>query len=136
MDRVGRPEATLMLETLANSDAPMRAVQIRVLGGATGRVAPHATAYAHRKAPIMVNLVGMYTSPADKPKREAWVDAFKAALTQDTKGAYVNFLTDEGAERVREAYPGTTWDRLAAVKAKYDPRNLFRRNQNIGPVVA
>jgi FAD/FMN-containing dehydrogenase len=50
-------------------------------------------------------------------------------------GAYVNFLADEGPGRVREAYPGTTWDRLAAIKARYDPDNLFRRNQNIPPAV-
>jgi FAD/FMN-containing dehydrogenase len=45
----------------------------------------------------------------------------------------VNFLTDEGEERVRAAYPGGTWTRLAAIKARYDPTNLFRRNQNIPP---
>jgi FAD/FMN-containing dehydrogenase len=49
---------------------------------------------------------------------------------------YVNFLGDEGPERVREAYPGPTWDRLAEVKRRYDPHNLFRRNQNIAPAAA
>ena len=48
-------------------------------------------------------------------------------------GVYVNFLSDEGPERVREAYPGATWDRLVEVKRRYDPDNLFRRNQNIPP---
>ena len=48
-------------------------------------------------------------------------------------GVYVNFLGDEGADRVREAYPGPTWDRLVEVKRRYDPGNLFRRNQNIPP---
>ena len=46
---------------------------------------------------------------------------------------YVNFLGDEGEARVREAYPGSTWDRIAAIKARYDPTNLFRLNQNIPP---
>jgi len=54
--------------------------------------------------------------------------------TSDT-GAYVNFVAEEGPKRVRAAYPGATWDRLAAVKATYDPGNLFRRNQNIPPAV-
>jgi FAD/FMN-containing dehydrogenase len=49
---------------------------------------------------------------------------------------YVNFLSDEGEARVRAAYPGATWDRLAYIKAKYDPDNLFRLNQNIAPAVA
>ncbi|HTE68535.1 MAG TPA: BBE domain-containing protein, partial [Actinomycetes bacterium] len=62
-----------------------------------------------------------------------WVDGFAAALRQDDSGAYVNFLGDEGQARVRQAYPGSTWDRLMAIKARYDPANLFRLNQNIPP---
>ncbi len=58
---------------------------------------------------------------------------FAAALRQGDDGAYVNFLTDEGEARVRAAYPGATWERLRAVKATYDPTNLFRSNQNIPP---
>ncbi len=54
-------------------------------------------------------------------------------LDQGETGAYVNFVNDEGPERVRDAYPGATWDRLAAIKAKYDPTNLFRLNQNVPP---
>jgi FAD/FMN-containing dehydrogenase len=53
-------------------------------------------------------------------------------LQQDDRGAYVNFLVDE-PERVRAAYPGATYDRLARIKARYDPDNLFRMNQNIPP---
>ena len=53
-----------------------------------------------------------------------------------TRGVYVNFLGDEGEARVREAYPGPTWDRLAAVKRRYDPTNLFRLNQNVPPAAA
>jgi hypothetical protein len=91
------------------------------------------TAYAHRKAPIRVNVIAFYTTPEDRTRREAWVEAFAAALTQETKGAYVNFLADESEARVRGAYPGTTWDRLRKIKRQYDPQNLFRRNQNIAP---
>jgi FAD/FMN-containing dehydrogenase len=61
------------------------------------------------------------------------VEAFAAALDQGDDGAYVNFLLDEGEARVRAAYPGATWDRLRAIKAEYDPGNLFRLNQNIPP---
>ena len=52
---------------------------------------------------------------------------------QDDHGAYVNFLDDEGEDAIRAAYPGATWDRLASIKARYDPTNLFRLNQNIPP---
>jgi hypothetical protein len=55
------------------------------------------------------------------------------ALRQSDGGAYVNFLGDEGEARVRAAYPGQTWERLAAIKARCDPTNLFRLNQNIPP---
>ena len=80
----------------------------------------------------MVNLAAFY-SPEDKSQQEAWVDALAASLRQDAAGAYVNFLGAESAERVRAAYPGKTWERLQAVKAKYDPDNFFRLNQNIAP---
>jgi hypothetical protein len=64
---------------------------------------------------------------------EDWVTSFAAALGQGDAGVYVNFLGDEGEGRVHEAYPGSTWDRLAAIKGRYDPTNLFRLNQNIAP---
>jgi hypothetical protein len=133
MDRVGIAEARTILEALEASDAPMRAVQLRVLGGASARVPVDATAYAHRKAPIMVNLMALWATPADRSRREAWVDGLRETLTQETPGAYVNFLADEGAARVRGAYPGATWDRLRTIKRQYDPHNLFHRNQNIAP---
>jgi FAD/FMN-containing dehydrogenase len=81
----------------------------------------------------MVNIAAFYEGPEDQKVREEWVAGFASALEQDDKGAYANFLADEGEERVRAAYPGATWDRLAAIKARYDPTNLFRLNQNIPP---
>jgi FAD/FMN-containing dehydrogenase len=61
------------------------------------------------------------------------VDEFAAALGQGDQGAYVGFLGDEGQARVHQAYPEATWQRLAAVKARYDPTNLFHANHNIPP---
>jgi FAD/FMN-containing dehydrogenase len=61
------------------------------------------------------------------------VAAFAAALNQGDPSAYVNFLGDEGEIRVRDAYPAATWERLRAIKQRYDPTNLFRLNQNIPP---
>ena len=81
----------------------------------------------------MVNVASFYVGPEDRPRRRAWIDGLVAQLDQGEKGAYVNFVNDEGPERVRDAYPGATWDRLAAIKAKYDPTNLFRLNQNVPP---
>ena len=67
------------------------------------------------------------------PEREAWVLGFMRDLQQDDRGAYVNFVVDEGPQRVHDAYPGSTYDRLARIKAEYDPGNLFRLNQNVPP---
>jgi FAD/FMN-containing dehydrogenase len=94
-----------------------------------------ATAFAHRRSRIMVNLVAFYDGPEDRSAREAWVADFAAALHQGNSSVYVNFLGDEGEARVRDAYPGPTWDRLAAIKARYDPTNLFRLNHNISPAI-
>ncbi|MDT8305311.1 MAG: BBE domain-containing protein, partial [Anaerolineae bacterium] len=133
MDSVGRKEAETILAYLQASDAPLRLAHLRVLGGAVARVPAEATAYAHRQRRIMANVAAFYTGPEDKPRREAWVAEFAAALQQGDAGAYVNFLGEEGAARVRDAYPGPTWERLAAIKRRYDPTNLFRLNHNIVP---
>jgi berberine-like enzyme len=133
MSQVDRRDAELIVQRLAESDAAMRAVQLRALGGAMARVPADATAFAHRSSRIMVNVAAFYQGPEDRPIREAWVDLVASELVQDDPGAYVNFVGDEGEERIRAAYPGSTWDRLAAIKARYDPTNLFRLNQNIPP---
>jgi len=132
-DHVGTAEAERILEELAASDAPLRVAQLRVLGGAIARVPAEATAYAHRDRRILTFVAASYEDEADRPAREAWVRELSVALGSDENGAYVNFLGDEGEARVRAAYPGPTWDRLAAVKARYDPGNLFRLNQNVPP---
>jgi FAD/FMN-containing dehydrogenase len=133
VDTVDRPVADTIVEQLEASDAPVRVVQLRALGGAMARVPADATAFAHRHSRIMANVAAFYDGPADRDRRQAWADEVAAALQQDDQGAYVNFLGDEGPDRVRRAYPGATWDRLVEVKRRYDPGNLFRRNQNIPP---
>jgi hypothetical protein len=133
VDSIGRPAAETILGFLSKSDAAMRVTQLRVLGGAMGRVPADATAYAYRSKPMLVNVAAFYTGPDDRRVRTAWVSEFAKALQPNDEGAYVGFLSDEGAARVHAAYPPATWDRLAEVKATYDPTNLFRLNQNIPP---
>ncbi|TMK43395.1 MAG: FAD-linked oxidase, partial [Actinobacteria bacterium] len=135
IDAVDQGVAETIMKHLEASDASMRVTQLRVLGGAMARVPAEATAFAHRVSRIMVNVASFYEGPEDRVVRQSWVDDLAAALRQDDAGAYVNFLVDEGEARIREAYPGPTWDRLAAIKARYDPTNLFRLNQNIPPAV-
>ena len=134
MDRLGPDEAAAILAGLEVSDAPMRAVQLRVLGGAMARVPAHTTAFAHRASRILAIVAAIHGgTPDEQARHRAWVNEMVATLGQDDHGAYVSFLADEGQARVREAYPGATWDRLVAVKRRYDPTNLFRLNQNVPP---
>jgi FAD/FMN-containing dehydrogenase len=133
MDRVNRTVADTMMDSLQRSDASLRVAQIRPLGGAMARVPKDATAFAHRDRRILANVAAFYDGEADRPSRLAWTEEFASALRQGNDGAYAAFVNDEGEARVRAAYPGSTWDRLAAIKARYDPTNLFRLNHNIRP---
>jgi len=132
LEHVTRTEAELMLDRIQRSRGMMAVTQLRVLGGAMARVPVEATAFAHRQSRIMANLATIYTNPAEKDLHEAWVSEFFAALQQNDRGMYVNFVGDD-REQIRAAYPGGTWERLTALKAKYDPTNLFRLNPNIPP---
>jgi FAD/FMN-containing dehydrogenase len=122
-----------LLGRLQSSTAQMTAAQIRVLGGAAARVPSEATAFAHRQRRLMANVVAAYAAPEEEPVHRRWAADAAAALRDGEDAAYVNFLGDEGADRVRAAYPGSTWDRLAEVKQRYDPENVFRLNQNVPP---
>lgn len=133
VDAVGLAKAATILDFLRSSTAMMPAAQLRVVGGAMARVPAEATAFAHRRSRIMVNLAAIYEDAAEAATHEAWIRRFAEAIRGRDHGAYVNFLGDEGPERVRAAYPGRTWDRLREIKAKYDPDNLFRLNQNVPP---
>ena len=133
IDHVDRPTAEMIVEHLNAIEAPIRVAQLRVLGGAMSRVPADATAYAHRSGRIMVNVAAFYEGEDDRARKVDWVTGFSDALYQGDDAAYVNFVGDEGEARIHAAYPGATWDRLAAVKARYDPDNLFHMNQNVAP---
>ena len=135
VDAIDRHTAETIVDHLQASSAMMAVAQLRVLGGAMARVPNDATAFAHRGRRIMVNVAALYERPEDKDVHEGWASDFAAAVRQDGTGVYVNFLGDEGEARDREAYPGKTWDRLAAIKQRYDPTNLFRLNHNIPPAI-
>jgi FAD/FMN-containing dehydrogenase len=132
VDEVDRAVAAEILGRLAASSAQMPVAQLRVLGGAMARVPVEATAFAHRTRRIMVNVAAVYASRDEASTHDAWVDGFVESLRRDGD-AYVNFVGDEGPDRVRASYPGGTWDRLRQVKRRYDPDNVFRVNHNIRP---
>jgi FAD/FMN-containing dehydrogenase len=134
VDSIARPAIDAIIAQLHASTASMRAVQIRVLGGAVARVPVDATAYAHRQRRILVNVAAFYDQAEEANVRQAWVDdIWRRLRAGGPSAAYVNFLADEGVARVHDAYPSPTWKRLASIKARYDPTNLFRLNQNVPP---
>jgi FAD/FMN-containing dehydrogenase len=133
VDRVDATTAEAIVDHLQRSTAPMAVAQLRILGGAMARVPAEATAFAHRDRRVMVALGAVYERAEESPEHEAWVTEFAGALDDGKTGVYVNFVGDEGEDRVRDAYPGSTWKRLAEIKARYDPTNVFRLNQNIPP---
>jgi hypothetical protein len=123
-----------ILDAVGNPSSPYSLVQLRGLGGAYGRVDKDATAFAHRDRRYFVAAIGVWLDPEEDPTpHEAWTSSLWDVLRPEGEGVYVNFLEDEGEDRVRQAYPGRTYDRLQEVKRAYDPTNLFRLNQNIRP---
>jgi FAD/FMN-containing dehydrogenase len=103
------------------------------IGCATKGPAPDATAYAHRATECVMNVHGRWETAAEDERCIQWSrDYFKASAPFASAGAYVNFMTAEEVDRVRSAY-GPNYERLAEVKKKYDPDNVFRANFNIKP---
>jgi len=125
-----------VVEHAARMRSPMCQVHLHQLGGAVARVAEDATAFAHRKAAFAMNIIGMWPEPglAAAATHTAWAREFFEAMTPHTTGGvYVNFLGDEGPDRVKAAYGPRTYARLQEVKRSLDPDNVFRLNQNIRP---
>jgi len=103
------------------------------IGGATARPAPDATAYRHRDARFVMNVHGRWGDAAYDQRCTRWSrEVFDAVTPCASSGVYVNFMTADEPDRVRAAYGGN-YQRLAEIKRKYDPGNLFRTNQNIAP---
>jgi FAD/FMN-containing dehydrogenase len=112
---------------------PQTEIAFAQLGGAISRVAHEATAYNHRDGRFVMNVHGRWADPANDDACIGWARAlFQAAAPYSTGSVYVNFMTQDESDRVRAAY-GENYDRLVALKNKYDPTNLFRINQNIRP---
>jgi FAD/FMN-containing dehydrogenase len=118
---------------LETATSPMSIGQLRVLGGAMARVPADATAFAHRSARVLFTMITTFEDAAELPRHAEWTAEFAADLDRLSTGVYSNFIADEGAARVHDAYPAATYRRLAEIKRRYDPTNLFHLNQNIAP---
>jgi FAD/FMN-containing dehydrogenase len=116
--------------------SPFSGVGLQQMCGLASRVDKDATAFAHRARHYDLNILSQWEGQGDSPRNLAWTQAFFAAMEPFLERAvYANNLGDEGEGRVRTAY-GNNYARLAALKAKYDPTNVFRFNQNVRPADA
>lgn len=118
--------------------SPIAGTDIHQLGGRYGRVAEDATAFGNRDARYILNVWGVWNDAADDKAQIAWVRDFWDAMQPHARGGhYSNFLgAEDGGEarnQARDSYPAATWERLVALKADWDPDNLFRLNHNIPP---
>ncbi len=129
------PIIDVIVAHCAQITSPLSAVPIFSFGGAVARVPADATAFPNRDAAHDINIVASWL-PEDVGQADrhiAWVRRLFDALEPHSRGVYVNFTSDDAADRVRAAYSDEQWRRLAALKAKYDPTNYFRKNANIPP---
>jgi FAD/FMN-containing dehydrogenase len=109
-------------------------LHIHHLGGAMGRVEPGATAFTDRTAPFILNAIARTPDPAQLPEHAGWAREARDTMAAYGSGnTYVNFTSEGGAQRVKQAYPPEIYTRLQSVKDQYDPTNMFRFNQNIAP---
>jgi FAD/FMN-containing dehydrogenase len=116
----------ILVEAGASERSPV--IALRSVGGAVSRVPDDATAYAHRHAELMVVTTAIGPAPVLDP-------ALWTRLAPLTSGLYANFLSSATADDVAAIYPRSTYERLAAVKRRYDPRNLYAGNHNVRPTI-
>jgi len=122
-----------LVDYAASLPSDQSEIFIGLLGGETSRIAADSTAYAQRDAQFVMNVHIRWEDAQDDQRCIAWArEFFNAAAPYATGGVYINFMTEEEGDRVTAAY-GAGYQRLARLKEKYDPGNLFRLNQNIKP---
>ena len=122
-----------LIGALDSNPSAANEIELAYLGGTAARVPAAETAFGDRSSPFIMNLLGNWVDAADDAANIEWIRGlFAKVRPATTPGVYVNFMSGDEQDRVPEAYR-TRWERLVAVKTKYDPQNFFRLNQNIRP---
>jgi hypothetical protein len=122
-----------MVDSLTTIPSACSEIELAYLGGTPARVAADETAFGDRSAPFIVNIISNWTAPSEDTDNINWTrDLFNRLRPAMVPGVYVNFMSGDEGGRVHEAYRNR-WERLRAIKTKYDPHNFFRLNQNIPP---
>jgi FAD/FMN-containing dehydrogenase len=123
-----------IVDSASRMSSPLSQIYISPLGGAVCRVGEHESAFSHRAAPYIINVLPAWWDPHKSQSHIEWARRLWATLRSfSTGGAYVNFLGNEGQSRTRAAYGESKYRTLVRLKNKYDPTNVFRLNQNIRP---
>jgi len=134
LKEVGGGAASVAHAFAAAATSPFSQAEFPLMGGAVARVGPDDTAFGDRTGATIYNVVANWTDVGEDEAQTAWARSFFDGLEPfSTSTVYVNFLGEEGADRIRAAYGAEKYDRLAQLKKKYDPENFFRSNQNIQP---
>jgi FAD/FMN-containing dehydrogenase len=128
------PEAiSTVAEHAPNISSPLSSFYLQHLGGAIDRADAATAAFGHRGAAFDFTILNVWRDPAESDEHMAWARGFFAAMQPYASGVYVNNLGTEGADRVKAAYAPATYERLLALKERYDPHNVLHMNQNIAP---
>jgi hypothetical protein len=123
----------VLVEHANRATSPLAGVAIEYYGGAASRVGVSETAFAQRQAQYSVSGLAQWTNPAESQHHIEWARGLAESIRPFSSGGYLlNFLGDEEEDTIKAAF-GPNYDRLAAIKRKYDPENFFRLNQNIRP---
>ena len=122
----------VLTEGFSRVPSPKSMLLIDYMHGAATRPAPTATAFPHRSVGFNLILSSGWEEPADDEPNVTWADEVWRPVHPHSTGIYVNTLGSDGQQFIRDAY-GPNYDRLARIKAHYDPENFFRMNQNIEP---
>lgn len=130
---LGDPVIDMLVDHANQAPSPLSAVVIELYAGGSGRVDPSKTAFAHRKAEYDIGMMAQWADPADRDRNVAWARGLYDALRPHASGAFLLNFLDQGEDAAIRAAFGPNYDRLAQLKRKYDPNNLFRQNQNIRP---
>lgn len=134
LDRLTDETIDTLLAQHAAGQAPVRELHLHHCGGAMAQIPTAATAFAHRNAAYVLNIIARSPDRAGFAEHAGWARATHRAVDPwSTGGAYVNFTSESGQDKVQASYPPETYAHLVAAKDRYDPTNLFQLNQNIRP---
>jgi FAD/FMN-containing dehydrogenase len=124
-----------LLESFAQVTSPLSALVVEQFGGACRDFGPEHSAFGHRDADFNIAIISRWDDESEPDRHVNWARSTHDAIRPHSSGVYVNYVGDgEAEDRIREAYGPDTYERLARLKADYDPENVFRSNQNILPV--